>query len=142
MKLYRVTTTFIGADSPSVLYFNTEEKAQTFLSTCQNGGADLVDVLTADGEYNYSDGCTLNDLTFGAFNAKIIPLREPGWVDVRGLGDVYLNENGKVVRSVRDGVAVYPYRWNARTKVWDNRSGEYTPAYLKKLLGADKALWA
>jgi len=72
MKLYRVTTTFIGADAPSKLYFDTEAKAGEYLKAeCQNGEMDVVEVV-ADYPLNYSDGCTMNDLTFGDFNAKEI----------------------------------------------------------------------
>lgn len=69
MKLYRVTTTFIGADKPSKLYFDTAEKAKAFLADRDNGEIRLVDVR-ADYPLNYSDGCTMNDLTYGDFNAK------------------------------------------------------------------------
>ena len=36
--IYRVTTTFLGADGPSSFYFASREKAQSFLDTqCTNG---------------------------------------------------------------------------------------------------------
>jgi len=65
--------------------------------------------------------------------------KEAGWKNTKALGEVFVDENGKVVRSVRNGVTVYPYR-----KVkdgWNNCSGEYTVAYLSKLMDEDKAKW-
>ena len=142
MKLYRVTTTFIGADKPSNLYFNTEEKAKTFvMAECQNGEIKPVDVV-ADYPLNYADGCTINDLTFGDFNAKESELHNGGWVKTRSLGDVVVNEYGNVVRTVRNGLAVYPYRWSAKLNCWNECSGEYKPAYLAKLIRDDKAIWS
>ena len=73
MKLYRVTTTFLGADAPSKLYFDTELKAKKFLGISPqrvcNGEIETVN-LVADYPLNYSDGCTMDDLTYGDFNAK------------------------------------------------------------------------
>ena len=37
MKVFRVTTTFLGADGPTEFYFSTEEKAQEFLDKQLNG---------------------------------------------------------------------------------------------------------
>ena len=70
MKLYRVTTTFLGADAPSKFYFNTAVKAEDFLEKeCQNGVYEPVDI-TADHPLNYWDGCAMNDLTYGDFDAE------------------------------------------------------------------------
>ena len=61
--LYTVTTTYFGADKPTTLYFDAEEKAIAELKTLENGE---VESVTASGDYiNYSDGCTYNDLTMG-----------------------------------------------------------------------------
>lgn len=70
-NLFQVTTTFSGADGASEFYFDTEEKAKNFLETCQNGESEAVKI---ESEYklNYSDGCTLNDLTFGSFDVKFL----------------------------------------------------------------------
>lgn len=65
MNLYRVSTTFLGAGDASRFYFDTEEKANKYLSKHDNGEIDKVRV-TAD-YLNYSDGCTLNDLIYGMF---------------------------------------------------------------------------
>lgn len=69
MKLYKVYTTFKGANGPSHFYYDTEEKAQKFLNNQENGEIKPVEVI-ADYELNYSDGCTFNDLTFGEFDAS------------------------------------------------------------------------
>lgn len=68
MRLYRVTTTFLGADGPAIVYYNTRVKARRFLNKCDNGEITIVNV-TANYPLNYSDGCTMNDLTYGDFNA-------------------------------------------------------------------------
>ena len=151
MKLYRVTTTFLGADSPSMLYFNTAEKAEKFLDEeCQNGTYEPVDVVS-DYSPNYSDGCTMNDLTFGDFNAKEIVLRPAGWISTKCLGDVYVNEYGNVVRATTDDGTrtLYPYRLRMvftgqkwKSDGWDNCSGVYKPAYLARLMNEGKAKWS
>ena len=68
MKLYRLTTTLPGADGSSHFYYDTKEKAEAELNGYDNGEVELVEIV-ADYEVNYSDGCTMNDLTFGDFNA-------------------------------------------------------------------------
>lgn len=77
MKLYRVTTTFLGADAPSKVYFNTQIKARDFLGipyqNALNGEVETVNVIT-DYPLNYFDGCTMNDLTYGDFNAKEVEM--------------------------------------------------------------------
>ena len=77
MKLYRVTTTFLGADAPSKVYFNTQIKARDFLGIpyqkALNGEIETVNVI-ADYPLNYFDGCTMNDLTYGDFNAKEVEM--------------------------------------------------------------------
>lgn len=70
-KLYRLRTTFLGADSATELYFDTLEKAQKELESCVNGEIDLV-TFEADYKLNYCDGCTYNDLTYGNFDAVIV----------------------------------------------------------------------
>lgn len=67
-KLYRVETTFAGADAPSKLYFDVHKKAQDYLyDFCTNGCVEIVSI-ESDYPLNYSDGCTMNDLTYGDFN--------------------------------------------------------------------------
>ena len=67
-KLYRVETTFAGADAPSKLYFDNRKKAQDYLyDFCSNGCVEIVNIESGY-PLNYSDGCTMNDLTFGDFN--------------------------------------------------------------------------
>ena len=151
MKLYRVTTTFLGADAPSQFYFKTAEKSEDFLDTeCQNGQYEKVDIVSKN-PLNYFDGCTMNDLTFGNFDAKEIVLEPEGWIETRCLGDVYTNEYGCVVRTTSgDGNrALYPYRANMvfngrewRQDGWNNCSGCYKPAYLARLMREGKAEWA
>lgn len=62
MTLYKVTTTFLGADGPSRFYFDTKEKAQAYLDNQLNGDITKYEVI---GDANYHDGCTYNDLSFG-----------------------------------------------------------------------------
>ena len=153
MKLYRVTTTFLGADAPSHFFFDEAEKAESFLETeCQNGFYEPVDVLLKGNvEPNYFDGCTLNDLTYGQFKAKVIVLEPEGWITTKALGDVYVNEHYNVVRSVtEDGQRpLYPYRAHMvrtangwKQDEWDNCSGNYKPSYLARLIREGKAKWA
>lgn len=67
-KLYRVETTFAGADAPSKLYFDNRKKAQDYLyDICENGCVEIVSI-ESDYPLNYSDGCTMNDLTYGDLN--------------------------------------------------------------------------
>lgn len=63
MTLYKVETTFLGADGPSYFYFDSEQKAKAYLASCNNGDWNVVKVR--GDEPNYSDGCTYNDLTMG-----------------------------------------------------------------------------
>lgn len=68
-KLYRVETTFVGADKKSKLYFDNRKKAQDFLyDFCTNGCVEIVEIESSH-DLNYSDGCTMNDLTYGDFDA-------------------------------------------------------------------------
>ena len=67
-ELYKVTTTFLGADGPSDFYFDNADKAETFLAKQINGEITKVRVTA---EYlNYSDGCTYNDLVYGRFDTS------------------------------------------------------------------------
>lgn len=67
--MYRVTTTFLGADRPSSFFFDRIEKAQTFYNDeCINGEIEKVSVSVDYGEINYSNGCTLCDLCMGDFS--------------------------------------------------------------------------
>lgn len=51
---------------------------------------------------------------------------------------VYL-EYGVVMWGIFEGQRVYPYRWNRKTRVWDNASGWYRPYYLRQLIKNGKA---
>lgn len=63
-ELYKVCTTFPGADGPSTFYFDTADKAQKYLDSCDNGEI-IKTKVSSDTPLNYSDGCTLNELTYG-----------------------------------------------------------------------------
>ena len=78
--------------------------------------------------------------------------KEAGWKNTKALGEVFVDENGKVCSAVRNGVTVYPYRLRMKrvpdvggyrwvSDGWDNCSGAYTVAYLSKLMNEDKAKW-
>lgn len=62
-ELYKVYTAFPGADGPSTFYFDTADKAQKYLDGCDNGKIIKVKI-TSNEPLNYSDGCTLNELTY------------------------------------------------------------------------------
>ncbi len=74
-NLYRVRTTFIGADAPSEFYFDNIKSAENYLSTLVNGEIEAV-TIKADYPLNYSQGCTLADLTYGNFDCKITIRKE------------------------------------------------------------------
>ena len=153
-ELYRVETTFLGADAPSKFYFDESIKAEKFLKEeCQNGGIEKVGIIS-DYRLNYSDGCTWNDLTWGQDRKpKEVILMPEGWYKTLLLGEVSLNEYGHVVSSVTaDGLPVYPYRLRMKrvpdvggyrwvNDGWDNCSGEYTVSYLARLMREGKAKW-
>lgn len=62
-ELYKVYTAFPGADGPSTFYFDTADKAQKYLDSCDNGKIIKVKI-TSSAPLNYSDGCTLNELIY------------------------------------------------------------------------------
>lgn len=62
--LFRVTTTFIGADKPSEFFFDTLAHAEMNLAHLDNGEVEKV-VITSDYIPNFWNGCTLNDMTCG-----------------------------------------------------------------------------
>lgn len=68
MTLYRITTTYMGADGPTKTYYNDAAKAFKAFTACKNAEVEKVEVI-ADYDLNYSDGCTMNDLTFGDLDA-------------------------------------------------------------------------
>ena len=152
-ELYRVETTFAGADAPSSFYFDESIKAENFLEKeCQNGGIEIVGIIS-NYRLNYSDGCTWNELIYNEDREpKEVILEPEGWSETKSLGDVYLDEYGKVVRTTsEDGSrALYPYRLRMvrdgfggwKSDGWDNCSGDYKPAYLAKLIRDGKAKWA
>ena len=62
--LYTVKTTNPGADKPTVLYFDSQEKAQHFLTAhCDNGEVEQ-ETVSYKSCLNYSDGCTYNELMY------------------------------------------------------------------------------
>jgi hypothetical protein len=77
-----------------------------------------------------------------------------GWKNTRCLGEVYVNDDDRVVfTTFGEGVKyhrVEPYRLRMvpdgfggwRSDGWDNCSGWYKPAYLARLMREDKAKWA
>ena len=70
MTLYRVRTTWIGADSPSEYYFDTKAGAEMNLMHLSNGEIDKVEVAS-DYPLNYHHGCTMCDMTYGALDATV-----------------------------------------------------------------------
>lgn len=50
-------------------------------------------------------------------------------------------ENGTVMWGIFEGKRVYPYRWNRKTRVWDNASGWYSKDYLRRLINDGKAMF-
>lgn len=60
IETFRVRTTFIGADGPSEFYYSTEEKAQEYLDSCQNGEIEIVTVVGMDALPG--EGCTWDDI--------------------------------------------------------------------------------
>lgn len=68
--LWRVTTTFIGANGPSSFYFDTRSWAEMNLRHLDNGEVTKV-VITSDYPLNYSSGCTYDDLTMGGWPATL-----------------------------------------------------------------------
>lgn len=150
-KLYRVETTFAGADAPSRFYFDESEKAEKFFEKeCQNGSLEKVGIIS-DYRLNYSDGCTWNELTYNEDRKpKEVVLEPEGWIETKSLGEVYTDEYSKVIKSISDGRAIYPYRLRMvrngfggwKSDGWDNCSGCYTVKYLARLMREDKAKWA
>lgn len=63
-ELYRVSTTFFGADSPSRFFFDSLDKAEKFWASKPNGEIEKV-FITSKEPLNYFDGCVLNELTRG-----------------------------------------------------------------------------
>lgn len=69
-KLFKATTTFLGSDGPTSLYFDTQAAAEKFISEQINGEVEEITFESAE-PLRYSEGCTYNDLTYG------------GWIHVR-----------------------------------------------------------
>lgn len=69
--LFRLKTTHLGADAPTEYYFDTLAGAEMNLHHLSNGNIDKV-VIDSNYPLNYSDGCTMADLTYGFFDALII----------------------------------------------------------------------
>lgn len=71
MTLYRLRTTYLGASGPSEYYYKNKADAEKELWDLDNGEIEKVEV-TSDFPLNYCrDGCTMCDLTFGAFDAEV-----------------------------------------------------------------------
>ena len=64
-ELYKVTTTYPGADGPSTIYYDTEDKAKAYLEGCDNG--EVEKLFVSGDNIRYSDGCTWNELTYGGY---------------------------------------------------------------------------
>lgn len=71
--LYRVRTTFTGADGPTAYYFSDRHNAETFLNTCDNGNIDTV-LAIADYPVPHADMSTLADLSNGDMDINIITI--------------------------------------------------------------------
>lgn len=69
--LYKAKTKFFGADAPSEYYFDTRAAAELNM---MHLGSGEVEVVTIESDYplNYFAGCTMADLTYGAFDVKVI----------------------------------------------------------------------
>ena len=147
-ELYRVETTFLGADAPSRFYFDEAEKAENFVEKeCDNGVTEIVGIIS-DRRLNYFDGCTWNELNYGQdHKLKEVILEPEGWYETKSLGEVYTDEYSKVIKSISDGRAIYPYRLRMvrdgfggwKSDGWDNCSGQYTVKYLARLMREGKA---
>lgn len=68
-EFYKVSTTFLYADSASNFYYDTAEKAQKFLDNQINGEITKVKIRSYD--FNYYDGCYLDDLICGDYTAYL-----------------------------------------------------------------------
>lgn len=64
MKLYKVTTTFQGADGASNFYFSTQEKAEKYLADQKNGEIEEVE-FEPENPDGFFEGCVYIDMTFG-----------------------------------------------------------------------------
>lgn len=69
--LYRLRTSFLGADAPTEYYFDTLAGAEMNLHHLSNGEIEKV-VFDSNYPLNYSSGCTFADLTYGFFDALVI----------------------------------------------------------------------
>lgn len=65
MKAYRVTTTFWGADGPSMFYFSTEDGARNFLADLYNGEVEEITVKINKLPF---EGCNWGDIVYYLFN--------------------------------------------------------------------------
>ena len=65
MILYKVATTFWGADSPSEFYFDTKEKALAYLQEQDNGN--IIKVKVIGTAIDFWNGCTYSDLSRGMY---------------------------------------------------------------------------
>lgn len=69
--LYRVRTTHLGADAPSEYFFDTLAGAEMNLHHLSNGEVEKV-TLESNYPLNYTAGCTMDDLTYGFFDAHTV----------------------------------------------------------------------
>ena len=63
-RLYKLKTTFFGADGPIQFYFADKELAEHEMEGLPNGEIEEVEI-TSVSPLNYSDGCTFAELTRG-----------------------------------------------------------------------------
>lgn len=63
--LYKVATTFWGADSPSEFYFDTKKKALAYLQEQDNGN--IIKVKVRGTAIDFWNGCTYSDLSRGMY---------------------------------------------------------------------------
>ena len=63
VKIYKVTTTFWGADVPSQFFYNSLSKAQKALKKFENGEIEEIYVKPQMLE-GYEDGCTWDSLEY------------------------------------------------------------------------------
>ena len=63
VKIYKVTTTLLGADVPSQFFYDSLSKAQKALEKFENGEIDGIYVKPQMLE-GYEDGCTWDSLRF------------------------------------------------------------------------------
>lgn len=64
LRLYKLTTTRLGADSPSAYYYDSREAAEEALRDLPNGEVEEIDGFIMRRFWN---GMTLNELVYWAY---------------------------------------------------------------------------